>query len=72
MSSQTTKLTCGHAFHKECIDRWAEENPTCPYCRLAFRPKRKMTNDEMFQMMVYVLAYTYLFFVILMNRYDKL
>lgn len=24
---------CGHFFHQACIDRWFEENSTCPICR---------------------------------------
>ena len=28
------KLSCGHEFHKECIDKWFSRlNPTCPLCR---------------------------------------
>ena len=25
--------SCGHFFHQACIDRWFEENSTCPICR---------------------------------------
>lgn len=24
---------CGHAFHKKCLETWAQENPICPICK---------------------------------------
>ena len=27
------KLSCGHKFHKNCIDQWRAKNATCPLCR---------------------------------------
>ena len=27
------RLGCQHAFHSKCIDKWLEENDTCPNCR---------------------------------------
>lgn len=34
MSSKFTKikLSCGHIFHRKCIDEWARWKPTCPIC----------------------------------------
>ncbi len=26
-------LSCGHIYHKECIDTWFKEKKICPYCR---------------------------------------
>ena len=27
------KLKCDHIFHKDCIYKWIENNPSCPLCR---------------------------------------
>jgi hypothetical protein len=33
ISKKVTHTTCGHYFHKECLDKWFEKHTTCPYCR---------------------------------------
>jgi len=30
-------LSCGHIYHKECIDEWFKEKRICPYCRAEAR-----------------------------------
>lgn len=27
------KLNCTHEFHIECIDKWTQNNDSCPQCR---------------------------------------
>jgi len=29
-------LSCGHIYHKECIDAWFKEKRICPYCRTSY------------------------------------
>lgn len=29
-------LSCGHIYHKECIDEWFKEKKICPYCRASY------------------------------------
>lgn len=31
------KLDCNHIYHRNCINRWIEENTTCPICRIDLR-----------------------------------
>jgi E3 ubiquitin-protein ligase RNF115/126 len=28
-----TELTCGHIYHRECLDNWRRAKNTCPVCR---------------------------------------
>lgn len=31
------ELSCGHKFHKKCINNWLKTNAHCPYCRKYFK-----------------------------------
>merc|ERR1739838_344860 len=32
--SQVRYLTCGHPYHKKCIDPWLIEKGSCPQCKV--------------------------------------
>ena len=27
-------ISCGHEFHRSCVDRWFHQRSTCPFCRV--------------------------------------
>lgn len=40
--SEINHLSCGHLFHKECLDKWLDYwNITCPLCRTPLLPEEE-------------------------------
>lgn len=70
MTNQATQLKCGHRFHKQCIEKWAEQQCTCPYCRYIFK-NTPPPDVPMFLMMFTVIAYTYLFLIVVLSKWKR-
>ena len=34
ITTSKVKTKCGHFFHKSCIEKWLEQQNTCPICRI--------------------------------------
>ena len=46
-TEETKKATeCQHIFHQECIDRWLQENNSCPLCRTCLQQHTRSSIDE--------------------------
>ncbi|KAF3964960.1 hypothetical protein CMV_010813 [Castanea mollissima] len=42
--SEINQLSCGHLFHKVCLDKWLDYwNITCPLCRTPLLPEEEAT-----------------------------
>ena len=45
-TDETKKATeCQHIFHQECIDRWLQENNSCPLCRTCLQQHTRSNID---------------------------
>ena len=45
-TEETKKATeCQHIFHQECIDRWLQENNSCPLCRTCLQQHTRSNTD---------------------------
>ena len=42
----TTKLSCNHYFHINCINIWKEKNNKCPICRKEINTKEKKYKSK--------------------------
>ena len=36
--TEETITECSHTFHTECLDRWLQNNTSCPLCRTEIKP----------------------------------
>ena len=50
---EITELSCGHKFHKSCLDIWLSNKITCPVCRYSIRDSNKELLKIMFALNVY-------------------
>lgn len=47
-NKKTVKTSCGHIFHKKCLNKWLEEKQECPLCRTKF-PTYQFVNTNQIQ-----------------------
>lgn len=50
---------CGHQFHPQCIDRWFENNSTCPLCRQSVLSSRPSSSSSSSNESVYTIPITF-------------
>ena len=41
-------LTCGHSYHKKCIDPWLMEKGTCPQCKVDILKQLGLRDSDTF------------------------
>ena len=44
-----SKIECGHVFCKECLEKWAKKEKTCPKCRITYT---KVSNQKVNKRMI--------------------
>jgi hypothetical protein len=43
--NNNTNTKCNHLFHKICIDKWLENNTTCPICRTIIKKSKSINTN---------------------------
>ena len=44
--TEVRHLTCGHPYHKKCIDPWLMEKGTCPQCKVDVLKQLGLRDSE--------------------------
>ena len=46
-TEETKKITeCCHTFHTKCLDKWLQNNTSCPLCRTEMKPMSFIGTGE--------------------------
>jgi hypothetical protein len=45
-TANASRLSCGHAFHTPCLQRWTAVSPTCPVCRAEVVTQQRETQRQ--------------------------
>ncbi len=47
MKNKVVKYTvCKHVFHKKCLNKWLEDNSSCPSCRSYAKSTKESKRDK--------------------------